>query len=115
MGFAASPYCSVKMALVVEEVCRGDRHEEGVGSDGKDLNPFQWRYVRLNLPGTNDYDPCTSWISKIRGDGRVACDILSFVDDERVVGPDEDLTWQASHKARQHSELFGHAGCGQEG
>ena len=35
MGFAASPYSSVKMALVVEEVCRGSRHEEGlVGREG---------------------------------------------------------------------------------
>ncbi len=42
MGFAASPYNSIKLALVVEEVCRGDRHEEGVGLDGKEPNPFQW-------------------------------------------------------------------------
>ena len=114
MGFAASPYCSVKMALVVEEVCRGDRHEEGMGSDGKELNPFQWRYVRLNLPGTNDYDPCTSWISKIRGDGRVACDILSFVDDERVVGPDGDLTWQASHKLTSTQSYLGMQDAGRK-
>ena len=40
MGFAASPYSSVKMALVVKEVCRGSRHEEGLGLDGKELNPF---------------------------------------------------------------------------
>ena len=114
MGFAALPYCSVKMALVVEEVCRGDRHEEGVGADGKELNPFQWRYVRLNLPGTKDYDPCTSWISKIRGDGRVACDILSFVDDERVVGPDGDLTWQASHKLASTQSYLGMQDAGRK-
>jgi hypothetical protein len=41
MGFAASPYSSVKMALIAEEVCRGNRHEEEVGLDGKELNPFQ--------------------------------------------------------------------------
>ena len=107
MGFASSPYSSVKMALIVDEVCRGNWHEEGLGLDGKELNPFQWKSIRLNLPGTRDYDPCLSWISKMRSDGRVACDILSFVDDERVVGPDEDLTWQASHKLASTQSYLG--------
>jgi hypothetical protein len=97
MGFAASPYNSIKTALVVEEVCRGDRHEQGVGSDGKELNPFQWERVNLNLPGSETYDPCQPWIVKTRADGRKACDMHSFVDDERVHGPDQNLTWQASH------------------
>jgi hypothetical protein len=97
MGFAASPYNSIKMALAVEEVCRGNRHKEGLGLDGRELNPFQWRQIRLNLLGTKDYNPCTSWLTKIWADGRVACDIFAFVDDERVTGPDEDLAWQASH------------------
>ena len=45
MGFVASPYNSVKMALVADEVCRGDRHEQGLGTDGKELNPFQWASI----------------------------------------------------------------------
>ena len=45
MGFAVSPYNSVKMALVVGEVYRGDRLEEGLGADGMELNPFQWKRV----------------------------------------------------------------------
>jgi hypothetical protein len=52
MGFTSSPYLSIRMALVVEEVCRGDRHEIGLRSDKKELNPFQWDRIRLNLPGT---------------------------------------------------------------
>jgi hypothetical protein len=114
MGFAASPYSSVKMAMIVEEVCRGNRHEEGIGADGKELNPFQWRSVRLNLPGTKDYDPCVSWISKIRADDRVACDVLSFVDDERIGGPDEDLTWQASHKVASVQSYLGMQDAGRK-
>ncbi len=27
----------------------------------------------------------------------MACNIFTFVDDERVTGPDEELTWQSSH------------------
>ena len=42
MVFAASPYnSSIKMALVAEEICKGNRFETGVGCDGKELNPFQ--------------------------------------------------------------------------
>ncbi len=43
----------------------------------------------------------------MRSDGRVACDILSFVDDERVGGLDEDLTWQASHKLASTQSYLG--------
>jgi hypothetical protein len=41
MGFAASPYNSIKMAFVAKEICRGDRHKEGIGLDGRELNTFQ--------------------------------------------------------------------------
>ncbi len=30
-------------------------------------------------------------------DRRVVCDIFAFMDDERVTGLDEELTWQTSH------------------
>jgi hypothetical protein len=68
----------LKMALVMvaEEICKGDRLETGVGVDGKEQNPFQWNHIRLNLPGTDGYDPCTTWISKRREDGRIACDVF---------------------------------------
>jgi hypothetical protein len=45
----------------------------------------------LNLPGTKGYDPCTTWISKWREDGRIAYDVFTFVDDERILGADEEL------------------------
>ncbi len=40
MGFVASPYNLINMAFVAEEKCRGDRHNERVGADGRELNPF---------------------------------------------------------------------------
>jgi hypothetical protein len=93
MGFAASPYNSVKMALVAKEVCQGDHKEQGIGLDGNKLNLFQWERIELNLPGLETYGPCKSWISKVRSDRRVACNIFTYVDDECVTGPDEELTW----------------------
>jgi hypothetical protein len=82
MGLAVSPYNSTKMALIAKEICQGDRNKEGVGADGKELNPFQWARIQLNLPGTKNYDLGKSWIPKMRSNGRVACDIFSFLDDE---------------------------------
>ena len=63
----------------------------------KELNPFQWKRIRLNLLGSKEYDPCKSWISTLRSDGRVACDLFTFIDDEHMTGLYEELTWQASH------------------
>jgi hypothetical protein len=60
MGFAVSPYNSIKMALMSKEVCKGNHFETGVGYEGKELNPFQWKCIKLNLPGTKDYNPCVS-------------------------------------------------------
>jgi hypothetical protein len=57
MGFVASPYNSMKMALVAKEVCKGDRFQTGLGLDGKELSPFQRESIWLNLPGTPVYDP----------------------------------------------------------
>ncbi len=107
MGFAASPYNSIKMALVAEEICKGDCFETGIGCDGKELNPFQLEVISLNLPGTKDYDPRFSWIVKRRKDGQIACDLFTFVDNERVVGPTEELTWQASHVLASKQSYLG--------
>ena len=97
MGFAASPYNSIKMAMVAEEIFKEVQLETGVGVDGKELNPFQRNHVHLNLPGTKGCDPCSTWNSKRREDRRIACDVFTFIDDARILGSDEELAWQASH------------------
>ena len=40
MGIKPSPYNSIKLALIAEEVCKGDRHETGVGADGRELTSY---------------------------------------------------------------------------
>ena len=52
MRFMTLPNNSIMMALITEEICMNDPHEEQVGSDGKELNPLQWKRIRLNLPVT---------------------------------------------------------------
>jgi hypothetical protein len=49
MGFRPSPYNCIHMYLVVEEVIRGDRHNQN--------NAFQWDSLMLNLPGACEYKP----------------------------------------------------------
>ena len=82
------------MALIAEEVCKGDRHQTEKGLDNKELNPLLWDYIHLNLPGTDGYIPTFSWVSKMRKDGQIACVLFTFV---YMVGPPEELTWQAAH------------------
>ena len=113
MGFAASPHNSDTMALIAEEVCKGDRHQTEKGLDNKELNPLLWDYIHLNLPGTDGYIPTFSWVSKMRKDGQIACVLFTFV---YMVGPPEELTWQAAHiLAAKQSYLGIQAGCRAQG
>ena len=46
-------------------------------------------------------------MSKLRKDGRLACDIFTFVDDERLVGPTRELTYQAAHTMAAKQSYMG--------
>ena len=99
MGFKSSPYNSVKMYHVVEEVVRGDR---------RDLNnAFQWDHVDLNLPGTGNYNPSLPWITKRRTDGTLASDLVDFVDDERIVGCGSERAREAGHTVSTRESYLG--------
>ena len=76
MGFRPSPYNSIRMFLIAEEVIRGDRHDPS--------NPLQWNGIMLNLPGTRQYNPSIAWLSKRRTDGSLASDFVTFVDNLRL-------------------------------
>jgi hypothetical protein len=78
MGFKSSPYNSIRMYLVSEEIIRSDRHDPS--------NAFQWHSILLSLPGTKGYKPALSWISKCRNDKSLAIDFVCFVDDLRITG-----------------------------
>ena len=59
-------------------------------------NPFQWKKVVENYPGTQDYNPTLPWIRKVREDGLTAADLHDYVDDLRVTAPTEDVAWECS-------------------
>ena len=64
------------MALGVEEVVRGDRHDPN--------NALQWGYIMMNLPGTKEYKPYMVWVTKRRAGGLLVSDYVTFVDDLRL-------------------------------
>ena len=73
MGLRDSPYRSIQMAIVAKQKSYGNRLSSA--------NPFQWKRVVLNLPGTPSYDTSYPWVYKVRSDGHIASDVLFYVDD----------------------------------
>ena len=54
-------------------------------------NVFGWKYIKLNLPGSDGYDPSEPWVSKRTKEGKIPPDAFTFVDDIRVVGRTEEI------------------------
>jgi hypothetical protein len=90
MGGTLSPYQTGQGMGHAKEMITGDPHDC--------LNVFQWKEVQLNLPGVEDYDPPLSWVADIREDGRVAADLLIYMDDLRPTGSDAEEYWRATRK-----------------
>lgn len=61
----------------------------------------------LNLPGTPTYDPSMGWITKQRVDGTLASDMVTFVDDERMVGGSEERLREAGHALSTRESYLG--------
>ena len=100
MGLKSSPYQAVQAMLVAKEVIKGDRLDPN--------NAFRWDKVRLNLPGSRNYDPSISWVSKIRvEDNTVAADIFIYVDDAQITGPTEEECWAATRQAASRVNSLG--------
>jgi hypothetical protein len=64
--------------------------------------------VRLNLPGSDRYDPSRPWVAKYRKDNcPIAADLFIFVDDLRPTGPTREDAWQAAQKAASTLNYLG--------
>ena len=99
MGLKLSPYNAVQTqhrfdeVLFLNEWCSNTNSSTSY-KDGI----FSFSQVVLNLPGNTNYDPSMPWIYKATADGRIACDMFTYVDDQRVTGPNEELCWKASQR-----------------
>ena len=88
MGLKTSPYNAVQGSQRAKRIILGDPRDP--------LNPFHWATIKLNLPGTEHYNPSEPWIQKMRADGLAAAEIVQYVDDVRIIAPTEELAWLCS-------------------
>jgi hypothetical protein len=58
MGLKPSPYNTVLMMMVGQEVILGDKDKE--------MNVFWWKRVVLNCQGSPGYNPSMPWVYKVR-------------------------------------------------
>ena len=85
-GFSSSPEIAAMMYYLAEEVIRGDHRAAN--------NPLRWDEVILNLVGSPEYDPTMPNVYKFdKINRRLAGDILSYVDDLRVLGFSLEHAW----------------------
>lgn len=83
MGFRCSPYITTQTFAWGEEIIIGDLADQS--------NPFAWDEVKMNFPGTPDYDPTMPWMYKwnsIRG--CMPAFFGTYVDDVRTGAWSED-------------------------
>jgi hypothetical protein len=100
MGCKSSPYNSVRYLYLADEFCRGYR---------KSLkNPMRWDHVRLNLPGSNTFDPrlprVFKWCALF---SKIAGDICQFIDDERGSGHSRENAWQVHRQYISKQQYLG--------
>jgi hypothetical protein len=93
-GWRCAPYFACRMMMRAVELAK--KHPENQKS------AFAWSSVKLNLPGTDGYNPTKPWVMKLRVDGAKASDALFFVDDGRIIGSDASLChWAARQLAAE--------------
>jgi hypothetical protein len=99
MGLRPSPYFASQSTYFAEEVVQGNRAEVA--------NPFHWASVRLNLPGSEGYNPSLPWVSRLTLSGYMAGTFKRYVDDLRTVGGTEDACWQVGHRLSTYFAYLG--------
>jgi hypothetical protein len=78
-----------------------------MGDPNDDQNVYQWREVRLNLPGSPDYDPSLAWAAKVREDSRIAADLFIYMDGFRPTEPDAKECWRAPRRPPTFANTWG--------
>jgi hypothetical protein len=99
-GLRPSPYCAVQIMAWLDETVFGNHLDQD--------NVFRWDVIELKLPGMPTYSPSKPWVYKKRSsDGRIAADVLTYIDDGGPTGPSEEECWQA---ARKYASTCNHYG-----
>ena len=91
MGLVSSPYATTRLFAWGMEVVKGNRMDQS--------NPFAWTEVKLNLPGTESYNPVLPRVFKFNAfEQEIASDVKTFMDDSRGVGATRELCQEATHR-----------------
>jgi len=98
MGFRSSPYIAVKMFGWTLDMVRGNKNDLN--------NPFRWNRIRLNLPGSDGYNPMIPWVCKM-WNNEEASDAKPYVDDIRVHGSTEEGTRKATRRTSSVTQYLG--------
>jgi len=99
MGLKCSPYHAIKAMLFAIEFLKGLPSYE--------KNPFNFKEVKLNLPGYDNYDPSKNWFSVINLENTLATILATYVDDERVHAGTEEKAWAAAHQIATREAYLG--------
>jgi hypothetical protein len=83
MGFRPSPYNACRSFLWAEEIIRGNPRDVSL--------PFQYDKIKSNMPGEVGYHPDKPRLMKTRVDRKIASDVITYIDDLRMVGASEEL------------------------
>ncbi|KAL7569764.1 hypothetical protein ACA910_005707 [Epithemia clementina (nom. ined.)] len=86
MGQSSSPFVTIQQTRRLKRLILGDSQDRH--------NIFQWEQVKLNLPGTVEYQPGEPWLSKRRSDGQIAVDAHDYLDDLRGMAATREEAWQ---------------------
>lgn len=86
-------YCALEFAV-------GDRRSKS--------NPMRWDKIRLNLPGSPEYDPSLPTVMKWNElAARIAGDIVAFVDDLRLTGFSIENAWTVARHILSRLQYLG--------
>lgn len=100
MGFRPSPFYAIRFFYWAEEFVRGNRNSSS--------NPLRWDIIKLNLPGSPEFDPTFPEVMKwdTRYD-RIAGDLVAFVDDLRISGYSEEHAWGIARRVASRLQYLG--------
>jgi hypothetical protein len=98
-GSANSPYYALRMHT------RGIELAKRAPDDS--ASAFSWATVELNLPGMEFYGPSKPRVCQLRADGQTAADVMSFYDDVRPFGLNEQIARAATHQIASRIQHLG--------
>ncbi len=71
-------------------------------------NAIRWDRVKLNCPGSDDFDPTSARVMKWRSNvERLANNIIMFMDDVRAPGWLAEEAWQVARQSAARLQFLG--------